>query len=836
MLQNSPHRWHLQAAQACLAKEKHGEALGHLVFLATVEPSSKTAYEIEFNMALVKWTDALFRHNELDKIVVCLKQALKMYPESDRVLNNVGATLCKLGLHDEAAACFRRVLHLKPNDVFAKENLETVANSLVERWHFRMLNDSQRNKAYKEAISRAVKDGYDVVLDIGSGTGILSMFTVQSAAKEVYACEMSQTMYEMSRDILQANHMQDSVRLIHKKSTDIEVGQDIPKRVSLVVTETLDCGLLGEGILTTIRHAWLHLLEPSHSQSNGNCSEFGARTKNGSKSKVIPAGAVVYGMAVSSEAVRNQSRSPGKVCGVDLSSLYLIGGEEMESKQSENLLDFVEPYTTECLKTIRGGYNPLTAVFQVAEYNFNDPASLQSEGDLYFEVDVTCSGSLDAIVVWFELHLDEVVSINTGPSADSLCWEQAVFPVYFHHFKGENLKSRIQDNVVGVESGSTLVVQGQFNEKFLKLQCTDLTESPELPRNPSSRASYFEKTEATGCPSDELICTSNGLTFSTEQATVVPSSHMRGLNDTAANTALDNAITQAVKSITMPKSDACVHTDSQNQNQLGCRVIDITYGASLCGLLAARAGASHVLVCNPEISYTSLEELRKANNFPEVIEYGPKKLEEAVDEGQVWDLLVADVIEPSGVIRQQVVEDIVFARGCLLRPRSGKVLPRGITAHGMCTSSPFLMANSRVVSRENTLGLDIGRFMNHFQVGTHLNVDLSTLDYKPITEPFELFCLDFMMQVNEDQEVLSLLETETTQQITVVEDGTIQAVPYWFTIHFGENIALATNSGAYWRQAVVILDHELDVLKGDKLLVCASCKNSCLSLKVHKAE
>lgn len=37
-------------------------------------------------------------------------------------------------------------------------------------------------------------------------------------------------------------------------------------RVSLVVTETVDAGLLGEGILQSLIHAWEHLLLPPRSE------------------------------------------------------------------------------------------------------------------------------------------------------------------------------------------------------------------------------------------------------------------------------------------------------------------------------------------------------------------------------------------------------------------------------------------------------------------------------------------------------------------------------------------------------------------------------------------
>lgn len=41
---------------------------------------------------------------------------------------------------------------------------------------------------------------------------------------------------------------------------------------------------------------------------------------------------------------------------------------------------------------------------------------------------VQCDGMVDAVAVWFQLHLDSEVSISTAPSWD-ISWEQALFPV-----------------------------------------------------------------------------------------------------------------------------------------------------------------------------------------------------------------------------------------------------------------------------------------------------------------------------------------------------------------------------------------------------------------------
>jgi len=53
-----------------------------------------------------------------------------------------------------------------------------------------MLSDKVRTKAYQKAIldnKHLFKD--KVVMDIGCGTGILSMFAVTAGAKKVYAIE-----------------------------------------------------------------------------------------------------------------------------------------------------------------------------------------------------------------------------------------------------------------------------------------------------------------------------------------------------------------------------------------------------------------------------------------------------------------------------------------------------------------------------------------------------------------------------------------------------------------------------------------------------------------------
>ena len=87
-------------------------------------------------------------------------------------------SVSRLGYHTESLGYLRRAVAGDRLFLKAQENLDNVCSHLVERWHFRMLNDSVRNSAFQRAITRAV-DSLEktatelVVLDIGTGSGIL---------------------------------------------------------------------------------------------------------------------------------------------------------------------------------------------------------------------------------------------------------------------------------------------------------------------------------------------------------------------------------------------------------------------------------------------------------------------------------------------------------------------------------------------------------------------------------------------------------------------------------------------------------------------------------------
>ena len=88
-------------------------------------------------------------------------------------------------------------------------------------FHHSMLADELRTTSFLSAIKSSVKPG-DVVVDIGTGTGVLSVFAAKAGASRVYAIER-EPIIEVARDIASRNGLSDIITFIEGSSLDIEV-------------------------------------------------------------------------------------------------------------------------------------------------------------------------------------------------------------------------------------------------------------------------------------------------------------------------------------------------------------------------------------------------------------------------------------------------------------------------------------------------------------------------------------------------------------------------------------------------------------------------------------
>ena len=117
-----------------------------------------------------------------------------------------------------------------------------------------MIRDRVRTEAFRAAIDAVVRPG-DIVLDVGAGSGILSVFAAQAGAARVYAVEQT-SVAVLAQELAAANRVEDIVRVIHGDVLDIEP----PERVDVVVSEWLGGFGIDEGMLVPViaaRDRWL---------------------------------------------------------------------------------------------------------------------------------------------------------------------------------------------------------------------------------------------------------------------------------------------------------------------------------------------------------------------------------------------------------------------------------------------------------------------------------------------------------------------------------------------------------------------------------------------------
>ncbi|CAM6084067.1 unnamed protein product [Calypogeia fissa] len=340
---------------------------------------------------------------------------------------------------------------------------------LAHTQYLDMLNDGPRNRAYEEAIRKVVKAG-DHVLDIGAGTGLLSMMAwraMNSAAGaagvvstpefhqrsgetdpndarqgtgrmmtvttgRVSACESYLPMFKLARKVLRSNKIVNGVRLFHKRSDELQLGMDMPSAADVLVSEILDSELLGEGLIPTLRHAHAHLLKPN--------------------ARSVPHKATVYGQLVECS--------------------YLWRCNDLESLEEEIgdglLLSPVVLQGRECGSSgtihIDGLADQLTLIsnpFEVFTFEFSKTPANDRVCDL--EIPVTKAGSVHALVSWWVLQLDEDGEIvySTAPGWIQTSnwrdhWKQCVW-----YFQGRGVKVCPGD-VVSVNA-----VQDELSVKYV---------------------------------------------------------------------------------------------------------------------------------------------------------------------------------------------------------------------------------------------------------------------------------------------------------------------------------------------------------------------------------
>ncbi|ETV69729.1 hypothetical protein H257_14578 [Aphanomyces astaci] len=259
--------------------------------------------------------------------------------------------------------------------------------------HEEMLKDSVRTKTYMNAIMQnAHLFKGKIVLDVGCGTGILSMFAAKAGAAHVYGVDCSGIITQ-AKQIIADNGFSDRITLIKAKVEEMEL--PVP-HVDIIISEWMGYFLLYESMLDTVLYARDKWLAPG--------------------GLLFPDKAVLFLAAIEDGQYKSEKIDFwDNVYGFDMSCIKKIA-------MLEPLVDTVDG------DAIMSNATPILdidlATVTKEDLAFSSPFSLV----------VARQDFCHAFVAYFDCaftHCHKPISFSTGPRAKYTHWKQTVF--YLSH-------------------------------------------------------------------------------------------------------------------------------------------------------------------------------------------------------------------------------------------------------------------------------------------------------------------------------------------------------------------------------------------------------------------
>lgn len=283
-------------------------------------------------------------------------------------------------------------MDVEPNETGAESALDYYFDSYSHFGiHEEMLKDYTRTMAYKKAIVNNPQIFKDkVVLDVGCGTGILSMFAAQAGARHVIGVDCA-NIAESAKLIVKENGFEGRITIIQGKIEEIEMPEEYPQ-VDVIISEWMGYFLLYESMVDSVIFA------------------------------------------------RDKWMVPGGTLMPDKARMFIAGIEdEAYLKQKIGFWDDVYGFKMSCIKE-KALLEPLVDVVPPAqvcstsctfkEFDFNTATVEDLEFAADFEIQWSHKDTCHALTAWFDVEFSKChmpVGLNTSPFTDYTHWKQTVF-------------------------------------------------------------------------------------------------------------------------------------------------------------------------------------------------------------------------------------------------------------------------------------------------------------------------------------------------------------------------------------------------------------------------
>lgn len=260
--------------------------------------------------------------------------------------------------------------------------------------HEEMLKDETRTLTYRRAIQmneHLFKD--KIVMDVGCGTGILSLFAASAGAKKVLAIDCS-SIADSATKIVEENKMSHIITVLKIKIEDLKELPDNLKHVDIIISEWMGYCLFYESMLDSVLYArdrWL-----------------------------VKEGGLIF---------------------PDKAKLYFTAIEDRSYKEKKiNFWDNVYGYKMSCIKDVSiaeplvdnvGPKQIVSTNVVVKEINLHKVKVEDLTFNTKFKLEITRDDYVHAFMTWFDIeftHCHTPTGFSTAPDTKRFThWKQTVF-------------------------------------------------------------------------------------------------------------------------------------------------------------------------------------------------------------------------------------------------------------------------------------------------------------------------------------------------------------------------------------------------------------------------